>query len=311
MRRVGSGFPGEAGATGRVAAQKWALQRNSLRYRWNEKVDFRSYAAQPDADLDLLEGALLVARDARPALDRETVERELDELAAPLARRQLGGLPAAAQARALADQLFVRAGFRGNTSDYYDPRNSFLDEVLARRTGIPISLSVLYVEVAKRAGVRASPVGFPGHFLACIDAVDGSRLVVDPFHGGGVRTEDSLGELLRRSGSNLEYSEELVAPTPVRQVVSRMLMNLRGIYTMRGDYARLLVVFDRLLDLWPNSVEELRDRGFLFARLGAPDAALADLARYLERSPNAADAAEVRAWLNRIEESTRLAPSRS
>jgi regulator of sirC expression with transglutaminase-like and TPR domain len=274
-------------------------------------VDFRSYAAQPDADLDLLEGAMLVAQDARPGLDRAAVELQIDQLAEPLARRQLGGLPAAAQARALADQLFVRAGFRGNTSDYYDPRNSFLDEVLARRTGIPISLAVLYVEVARRAGVRASPVGFPGHFLACIDGGDGSRLVIDPFHGGGVRNEAALGELLRRSGSNLEFSEELLTPTPVRQVVSRMLMNLRGIYTMRGDYARLLVVFDRLLDLWPNSVEELRDRGFLFARLGAPDAALADLARYLERSPNAADAADVRAWFDRIEQTARLAPSRS
>ncbi len=274
-------------------------------------MDFRSYAAQPDDDLDLLEGALLVARDARPGLDRAAIELQIDELAAPLAKRQLGSLPPAAQARALADQLFVRAGFRGNTSDYYDPKNSFLDEVLARRVGIPISLSVLYVEVARRAGVRASPVGFPGHFLACIDGTDGSRLVIDPFHGGGVRNESALGELLRRSGSNLEYSEELVAPTPVRQVVSRMLMNLRGVYTMRGDYARLLVVFDRLLDLWPNSVEELRDRGFLFARLGAPDAAQADLARYLERSPNAADAADVRAWLERIEETARVAPSRS
>jgi regulator of sirC expression with transglutaminase-like and TPR domain len=274
-------------------------------------VDFRSYAAQPDADLDLLEGALLVAQDARPGLDRTAIELQIDQLAEPLTRRQLTGLPAAAQARALADQLFVRAGFRGNTSDYYDPRNSFLDEVLARRTGIPISLAVLYVEVARRAGVSASPVGFPGHFLACIDGGDGSRLVIDPFHGGSVRNETALGELLRRSGSNLEFSEELLAPTPVRQVVSRMLMNLRGIYTMRGDYSRLLVVFDRLLDLWPNSVEELRDRGFLFARLGAPDAALADLARYLERSPDAADAADVRAWFERIEQTARLAPSRS
>lgn len=239
------------------------------------------------------------------------IEQQIDELAEPLTRRQLAGLPAAAQARALADQLFVRAGFRGNTADYYDPRNSFLDEVLARRTGIPISLSVLYVEVARRAGVRASPVGFPGHFLASIDDGDGSRLVIDPFNGGGVRSEEALGELLRRSGSTLEYSEELLAPTPVRQVVSRMLMNLRGVYTMRGEYARLLVVFDRLLELWPDSIDELRDRGFLFARLGAPDAALADLARYLERAPHAADAAEVRAWYDRIGDMARLGPQRS
>ena len=274
-------------------------------------VDFRAYAAQPDNEMDLLEGALLVARDARPGLERALIEQQIEQLAEPLTRRHLAGLPAAAQARALADQLFVRAGFRGNTSDYYDPKNSFLDEVLARRTGIPISLSVLYVEVARRAGVRASPVGFPGHFLASIDDGDGSRLVIDPFNGGGVRSEEALGELLRRSGSTLEYSEELVAPTPVRQVVSRMLMNLRGVYTMRGEYARLLVVFDRLLELWPDSIDELRDRGFLFARLGAPDAALADLARYLERAPHAADAAEVRAWYDRIGDMARHGPQRS
>lgn len=269
-------------------------------------VDFRTYAAQPDAQLDLLEGALLVAKDARPALERAAVEQQIEALAAPLARRGLVRLPALAQARALADQLFVRSGFRGNTADYYDPRNSFLDEVLARRTGIPISLSVLYVEVARRAGAQASPVGFPGHFLACLEDAYGSRLLVDPFHGGDIRNEAALGELLRRSGSTLEYSEELVAPTPVRQVVSRMLMNLRGVYTMRGDYARLLVVLDRLLDLWPDAVEELRDRGFLFARLGAPEAATADLRRYVERAPHAADLGEVQAWLERIEETGRL-----
>ena len=269
-------------------------------------MDFRSFAALPDDALDLLEGALLVAQDARPSLDRRAIEQQIDELAEPLARRQLALLPAAAQARALADQLFVRAGFRGNTADYYDPKNSFLDEVLARRTGIPISLSVLYVEVARRAGVRASPVGFPGHFMASIDGGDGARLLIDPFNGGGVRNESSLGELLRRSGSTLEYSEELVAPTPVRQVVSRMLMNLRGIYTMRAEYSRLLLVFDRLIDLWPESIDERRDRGFLFARLGAPEAALADLDVYLARAPNAPDVGEVRAWQERIRESARF-----
>lgn len=268
-------------------------------------VDFRSYASQPDAELDLLEGVLLIAKDAQPGLDRAAVEAQLEALAEPLRNKRLSELPMAAQARALADHLFVVSGFRGNTSDYYDPKNSFLNEVLLRRTGIPISLCVLYVEVARRVGVSASPVGFPGHFLACIEH-GGRRLLVDPFHGGGVLGERALVELLRRSGSKLEYTAEMVEPTPVRQVISRMLMNLRGIYAMRGDYARLLVVFDRLIDLWPSCTEELRDRGFLFARLGAPDAALADLRRYLELAPGATDVAEVRQWLARIEEKSKL-----
>lgn len=262
-------------------------------------MDFGTYAAQPDDELDLLEGALLIASDAHPGLDRRMVEGELDALAEPLKRRGLGAMPAPAQARVLADHLFVGIGFHGNDADYYDPRNSFLDDVIARRTGIPISLSVLYVEVARRAGVMASPVGFPGHFLVRIDDPE-RRLVVDPFHGGGALDEVGLAELLRRSGSKLRYSSELIAPTPVRQVVARMLMNLRGIYASRGDYSRLLLVIDRLIELLPAATDEFRERGVLFARLGAPAAAHADLSRYVASLPHADDVPEVRRWLDRL-----------
>jgi regulator of sirC expression with transglutaminase-like and TPR domain len=270
-------------------------------------VDFHEYASQPDDELDLLEGALLIASDARPGLDRAAVVAELEALARPLGGGRLAELPVPLQARALADHLFVREGFHGNSSDYYDPRNSFLDEVVARRTGIPISLSVLYVEVARRAGVRASPVGFPGHFLVRLDDHD-RRILVDPFHGGGALDEVALAELLRRSGSKLRYSSEMIAPTPVRQVVARMLMNLRGIYAARGDYPRLLLILDRLIDLLPESTEELRDRGFLLGRLGAPDAAVTDLKRYVDLLPHAGDVEEVRRWIERFEEKLRRAP---
>jgi regulator of sirC expression with transglutaminase-like and TPR domain len=267
-------------------------------------VDFRAYATQPDDELDLLEGALLIARDANPGLDPSAVARDLDALAAPLVERGIMGLPAPLQAELLAEHLFEREGFSGNTTDYYDPQNSFLDAVLTRRTGIPVTLSVLYVEVARRAGVLASPVGFPGHFLARVDDHD-RRLVVDPFHGGATLDEVALAELLRRSGSKLRYSSEMIAPTPARQVVARMLMNLRGIYASRGDYAKLMVVLDRLIDLIPDSDEELRDRGFLFGRLGAPDAAVKDLKAYVERLPHAGDVAEVRRWIERFEGSVK------
>ncbi|MEO8180897.1 MAG: tetratricopeptide repeat protein [Deltaproteobacteria bacterium] len=259
-------------------------------------MNFPAYAAQPDEALDLLEGALLIAADARPGLDRSVVERQLEQLAAPLRELGVASLPPRAQARALGDQLFVRAGFRGNTSDYYDPKNSFLDEVLARRTGIPITLAIVYLEVARRAGVLASPVGFPGHFLVCLD-IHAERLAVDPFDAGSVLDDRGLATLLRRSGSQLSFAPELIAATPVRQVLARMLMNLRAIYAQRGEFSRLLVVFDRLIDLLPSAAEERRDRGLLFGRLGAPDAALADLERYLELAPQAVDAAEVRQWL--------------
>jgi len=267
-------------------------------------VDFPAYAAQPDEALSLLQGALLIAADARPGLDRSEVERQLEELALPLRALDLVKLPLRARARALGDQLFVRAGFHGNTSDYYDPKNSFLDEVLARRTGIPITLAIVYLEVARRAGVLASPVGFPGHFLVCLDS-HAERLAIDPFEGGAVLDERGLAALLRRSGSRLSYAPELIAPTPVRQVIARMLMNLRTIYAQRGELSRLLVVFDRLIDLLPSAAEERRDRGLLFGRLGAPDAALADLERYLELSPEAADANEVRQWIVQMQRASR------
>jgi regulator of sirC expression with transglutaminase-like and TPR domain len=263
-------------------------------------VDFRAYAAQPDEELGLLEGALLIANDARPGLDASVVLKEIEKLAEPLARLELGNQPAAIQARALADQLFVHEGFRGNKSDYYDPKNSFIDEVLSRRMGIPISLSVLYIEVARRVGVTASPVGYPGHFLVCVDD-DERRLVVDPFNGGRQLDESALRAMLKRSGANVDYHPDLITPTPVRQVVTRMLMNLRGIYVSRADHARLLVVFDRLIDLLPNPVEHIRDRGLLFGRLGAPAAALHDLHRYLELVPDASDAATVRGWISHFE----------
>jgi regulator of sirC expression with transglutaminase-like and TPR domain len=264
-------------------------------------LDFHAYSIQPDDELDLLEGALLIAKDEYPGLDPAEVEAQLVELATPLIQAGIASMPAPVQARALAEHLFVRVGFRGNRDDYYDPKNSFLNEVVSRRMGIPISLSLVYVEVARRAGV--SPVGFPGHFLARIDDHD-RRVVIDAFHGGEALDEVALAELLRRAGSKLRYSSDMIAPTPVRHVMARMLMNLRGIYSSRGEYARLLVILDRLIDILPDASEELRDRGLLLGRLGAPEAAARDLDSYVERQPHADDVPEVRRWIERFRASS-------
>ena len=233
------------------------------------RVDFPAYAAQPDGSLDLLTGALLIAADAYPGLDQDEVVRQLEELAEPLSRRGLADLPGRAQARALGDYLGLACGFRGNAEDYYQPENSFLNDVLARRVGIPISLAVVYVEVARRVGVRASGVGFPGHFLVRVEDAD-RPVVVDPFNGGAILAQTDLAALLEKSGYRGPFAPAMLDPAPARHVIARMLMNLRGIYAARGDYARLLVVLDRFLDLLPESTEEFRDRGYLLARLGAP-----------------------------------------
>ena len=204
-------------------------------------MDFRQYAARPDDRLDLLTGALLIARDAYPGLDFRMQSDKLDELAAPLRRRHIDELPAALQARAIGDHLFIRNGFRGNTENYYDTRNSFLNDVIERKAGIPISLAVLFVEVARRAGVRAHGVGFPGHFLARVDDAEGG-VIVDPFAGGATLTRRDLVELLKRVAGKMKFQEAMLDATPVRHIVARMLMNLRGIYAAQGDYPRLLLV---------------------------------------------------------------------
>lgn len=265
-------------------------------------VAFSFFAAQPDTELDLVEGATAVARIGYPGLEARWVRARFDELAAPLAELGLARLPALGQARALADHLALTHGFRGNEQNYLDPGNSFINVVLERRLGIPITLAVVYLEVARRVGVAARGVGFPGHFLVRIDDRR-DTVVVDPFFGGQVLDRDALGELLHRVAPRMTLREEMLDPVSVRHLVARMLMNLRGIYAARADSGRLLAVLDHLIDLMPDAADEVRDRGFLCARLGAPRLAAADLRRYIDALPHAGDVAEVRRAIERLESS--------
>jgi regulator of sirC expression with transglutaminase-like and TPR domain len=205
-------------------------------------VEFREYARSSDEQLDLLTGALLIARDAHPGLDFAAQRGRVDELARPLQKRGLSGLPPTVQARVLSDYLYVVCGFHGAKGDYYDPRNSFVNEVLERRTGIPITLAVVYIEVARRVGVDALGVGFPGHFLVRLgvrpsdpSAERNEPVIVDPFHQGRLLNESALNQLLRQAKVRAPLSAAMLEPAPTRHVVARMLMNLRGIYTQRGD----------------------------------------------------------------------------
>jgi regulator of sirC expression with transglutaminase-like and TPR domain len=262
-------------------------------------MDFATLAALPDERLDLLTGALLIAKDEYPGLEVSHERARIDALAAPLGR--LDGLDAADQATLLSEQLFGDQGFRGNADDYYDPRNSYLNTVLDRRLGIPITLSVLYTEVARRAGVPASGVGFPGHFLVRIETDSGEPLVVDPFGGGRIVGRGTLESLIEKAPPGTKRSQRaLLAPASARTVLVRMLANLKGVYAARGDLARLLVVISRILELSPNSANDFRDRGFVAMRLGSPRVAEGDLRRYLELQPEAGDVAEVRKILGKL-----------
>jgi len=201
---------------------------------------FRHAVTRPDAELDLAQAALLIAEPEYPDLDIPRCLETLDALGASAARvAPRSGEPALQR---IARHLHEDAGFHGNDEDYYDPRNSYLNEVLSRRTGIPITLAVVVMEVARRAGVVAQGVSFPGHFILRGEG----PIYVDPFDAG-LLDEEKLRELhARTTGSSQKPDPRLLAPASKRAILARMLNNLRAIFTERGDRARLQDVLDRM-----------------------------------------------------------------
>jgi regulator of sirC expression with transglutaminase-like and TPR domain len=264
---------------------------------------FEQLAALTDESIDVATGAALIARDAYGTLDVDRLLARLDELAAPLAARDLASLSPEAQADAISAHLYETHGFRGNEADYYDPRNSLLPDVLDRKLGIPITLALVFCEVAQRVGVRARGVSFPGHFLVRVDAREreDAPVAVDPFFGGRRLDEAGLKKLLERAAPSqtLVVGEQL-APATARTMLVRMLINLKWIYATRGDFARALLALDRIISLMPDSVPALRERGMLAAKLGINEAARADLSRLLELVPQAADAGSIRQRLEEL-----------
>jgi regulator of sirC expression with transglutaminase-like and TPR domain len=264
---------------------------------------FEQLAALPDECIDVAVGAALIARDTYAMLDVDRILARFDDLAAPLAARNLTALSATEQADAVSMHLYEKLGFRGNEQDYYDPKNSLLPDVLDRKLGIPISLALVYCEVARRVGVRARGVSFPGHFLVRVDPPGGddAPVAVDPFFGGRRLDEAGLQTLLKRASppQNVTLAEHL-APASARTILVRMLINLKWIHATRGDFARALLALDRIISLTPDSVPALRERGLLAARLGVVEAARADLSRLLELVPQAPDASSIRQRLEEL-----------
>ncbi len=230
-----------------------------------------AHAVQREDDAIELDvaAALIGAVDA--PVDLEIIRLELDRLAAIAAGVRAGSAPGPwVGARAVVGALFQSGGFRGNADDYYDPRNSFLQHVLARRTGIPITLSVVFLEVARRIGVTAAGVGFPGHFLVRVDEPGQAPLILDPFHGGAELDEAALVALHRKiSGAELALSPALLAPMPRRKILARMLHNLAGIYGARGDWFISLEVLERLALVEGDNPRIARDLASLRQRVAA------------------------------------------
>jgi len=263
---------------------------------------FRALLAQDDARIELARACLMIARDAYPGLDPAHYLGEIERYALRLRARLAQTVRAVDKLLALNEFLFGELGYAGNVDAYYDPRNSYLNEVIDRRTGIPISLSILYIEVGRRVGLPLEGVSFPGHFLVRLK-VRGGVLVVDPFVAGEPQSAESLRERLARvvpkeatGGLPIDALpiEQFLEPATHRQILARVLRNLKGIYREADAPARLLEVMDRILVVSPDAHAERRDRGLLYQRLECWRPALADLTAYLASEPNAADAEDMR-----------------
>lgn len=226
---------------------------------------FSEVVSRDDFQLDQV--ALLIGAWDHPERDLEAYREMLDGIAErvrPDVARAPNGI---ARARAISDWLFDRLGYAGNTDNYYDPRNSFLADVIERRTGIPISLSVLYLEVARRVGVLAQGVNFPGHFLVRV-AIEDAWLFIDPYSRGAVLTPADLENLLRKTTTPTAVLEpSVIAAASKRQIVARMLVNLAGIYGRNGDLPRSLDVLERLAVLEPSNPRIARDLAQLRERV--------------------------------------------
>lgn len=258
--------------------------------RWKEIV------AGPEEEIDLAEAALLIAAPEYPGLDIAAYLARLAEMAATLKRRLRGDISPTETLIALNRYLFDELGFHGNIGDYSDPRNSFLNEVLDRRLGIPITLSLITVEVGRRVGLALHGVSFPGHFLVKCMLRDGA-VVLDPYaRGASLSLEDlqqRLGALRGGATPAPDMVRHLLAAAGKKSILARMLRNLKGIYGERRDLARALAAADRIIALEPGAAEEYRDRAGVYLDLECFRAALSDFRNYLMLKPAADDAAVV------------------
>ncbi|HEX8185898.1 MAG TPA: tetratricopeptide repeat protein [Blastocatellia bacterium] len=271
-------------------------KRNSLRKRFKEIV------SQEDEQINLAEAALLIAAEEYPRFDIELYLEKLDRFGDLVRERAPQTLSLHDVLSAINATLFGELGFHGNANDYYDPRNSFLNQVIDRRTGIPITLTIIYMEVARRVGLHVEGVGMPGHFIAKL-ATENGDVFIDAFNGGRLFGEVGCADLLAgMSGSKATLQPQHLAAVTKKQILARMLSNLLAIYAA-SDHNRALAAIERILLINPDSPQHIRDRGLLLATLGRTTNAILELERYLSLVPDAPDAESIREQIRSIRQS--------
>ncbi len=259
---------------------------------WSRR-EFAEIVTGPDPTVDLAHASLLIACEEYPDLDVPRYLARLDEMGAALRDRLADEPRPERSVMALNRYLFQEEGFRGNTEEYYDPRNSYLNEVIDRRTGIPITLSTVYMEIAGRAGLDVEGVGLPGHFIVRV-RTGRHALLIDPFHAGALLSQKDCQQRLDRIfGGKVKIETRMLAPCGRKAMLERMLRNLKAIHIKAQDFRRGLGIVALLLALHPDSMEDLRDRGILYAALDCYALAVRDLEAYLALAPPSAETEEV------------------
>ena len=257
----------------------------------------RQIVSGPDEDISLAEAALLIAGHGYPDLNVAAYLSRIEELAYMLRLRIDEEYSVTERISALNQFLFGELGFAANTDDYYDPRNSFLNEVLERRTGIPITLSVIYLELGRKVGLPLHGVSFPGHFLVKCAVPEGA-VVLDPYSGGISLGLPDLQKRLREvQGGEVSRAiiAELLVSASNKDIIVRLLRNLKAIYLREHDLDKALPIMDWIIATVPEQTPELRDRGMIYQELECVRAALTDFETYLKLSPGAEDAGDIRA----------------
>ncbi|MBC7969699.1 MAG: transglutaminase family protein [Verrucomicrobia bacterium] len=265
---------------------------------------FHREVQQPDEQIDLERAALYLAQEEYPEMEVEGYLNALDTMAADVKERSPNESYPLKIIQTINRYLYDDLGFVGNTADYYDPRNSFLNEVLDRRTGIPITLSLVYLAIARRVGLPMVGINMPGHFLIR-PVIAEAEICVDPFHQGEILfPQDCQERLAQLYGHPVDLKPAFLEAVSVRQYLARMLTNLKVVYSNRGELEKTLAAIDRLLLLFPNALPELRDRGIIYYHLDRLTEAEQDLAAYLAFDPTAADASAIQNLLQAIRKSS-------